>query len=340
MPSNKPLISIIILNWNGKKYLKDCFDSLESQTYPNFEIILVDNGSEDGSVKFVRENFPQIKIIGNKKNLGFAKGNNIGIKLAKGKYIFVLNNDTKVEKNCLENLVEAAEKDDKIGMCAPKILSFGNPQIIDSVGLNIYFDGMSRGRGRMEIDDGKYNKIEEILFPSGCAALYRKTMIDEIGLFDENFFAYCEDTDLGLRGRLAGWKAILVPSATVYHHYSGSTEKYSDFKAFLVERNHFWVALKNFPLSLLFLVPFYTLLRYFFTIYGILIKQGPAAKFHSSKLKLPLILIGAYISTLKGMPRILKKRKFIQKNKKITTKEIYNLFRKHSLKISEITLQD
>lgn len=335
-----PNISVIVLNWNGEKYLKNCFSSLENQTYSNFERILVDNGSEDNSIKFVRRNFPQVRIVENKKNLGFAEGNNKGIKLAKGRYIFILNNDTKIDKYCLERLVEVIERDDKIGMCAPKILSLKNPQLIDSVGINVYFDGMSRGRGRKEIDKGQYDKVEEILLPSACAALYRKRMLDEIGLFDEDFFAYCEDTDLGLRGRLAGWKAVFIPSAIVYHYYSGTTGEYSNFKAFLVERNHFWVALKNFPLISLFLVPFYTTLRYFFLIYGVLTHQGPGAKFQSSKSKLFFILTKAHISALKEIPTTLRKRKLIQKNKKITNKEIRNLFKKYSLKISELTLQD
>lgn len=338
--NNNPKVSIIVLNWNGKKYLKDCLTSLENQTfYSNFETILADNGSKDDSVKFVRKNFPRIKIVENKKNLGFAEGNNRGIKSAKGEYVFILNNDTKLDKNCLERLVEATERDNQIGMSTPKILFLKNPQLINSVGTKIYFDGMSRARGEMEIDKGQYNQVEEILLPSGCAGLYRKKMLDEIGLFDENFFAYCEDTDLGLRGRLAGWKAILVPSAIVYHHWSGTVGKYSSLKAFLVERNHFWVALKNFPLTLLFLLPFYTILRYCFLIYGILTRRGPGTKFQSSKFKLFFILAKAYISAISGIPVILRKRKLIQKNKKLTDKEICDLFKKNSLKISELTLK-
>jgi len=305
--SAEPLVSVIILNWNGKKYLNDCFTSLENQSFPNFEIILVDNGSEDDSVNFVRKNFSQIKIFKNKKNLGFAKGNNKGIETAKGQYVFILNNDTKIDKNCLEELVKTSQSDKKIGMCGAKIVSFENPELIDSVGVNIYFDGMSRGRGRKEIDAGQYDKIEEILFPSGCAAFYNKKMLDQIGLFDETFFAYCEDSDLGLRGRLAGWKAVLVPSAIVYHHYSGSFGKYSSLKAFLVERNHFWVAFKNFPLPLLLLLPVFTILRYLFLIYGILTQKNLARNLQFPKTKLFPILIKVYISALIGLPAIIKK---------------------------------
>ena len=338
MSLNKPFVSVIVLNLNREKFLEDCLDSIANQTYSNLEIIFVDNGSGDNSVEFVRKNFPQVKILENKKNLGFAEGNNRGVEIAKGEYIFIINNDTKVEKNCLKNLVDIIDKDKKIGMLAPKILSFENPQLIDSVGLNIYFDGIARGRGRNEIDKGQYNRVEEILLPSGCAALYRKRMLDEIGLFDKIFFAYCEDTDLGLRGRLAGWKAISVPSAIIYHHYSGTTGKYSDFKLFLVERNHFWVALKNFPPKLLFLLPIYTLKRYFFFIIGTLFKKGPISKFQSKKSRLIIIVFKAYISALSKTPKMLIERKKIKR--KISNREFYSLLKKYYLPVSKITLED
>lgn len=341
MNNSTPRVSVIILNWNGLKNTIGCLESLKKIKYPNYEIIVVDNGSKGNEAGILEEKYKgYIRLIRNKENLGFAEGNNKGIKLAWGQYIFILNNDTKVDRNCIERLVEVAERNSQIGMVAPKIMSLRNQKLIDSVGINIYFDGMSRGKGRMEIDKGQYSQIEEVLLPSGCAALYRKKMLDEIDLFDQDFFAYCEDTDLGLRGRLAGWKAVLVPSAVVYHYYSGTVGEYSNFKAFLVERNHFWVALKNFPLFLLFLLPFYTIWRYFFLIWGILTQRGPGSKFQFSKLKLVSILIKAYISALKGMPQILRKRKLILKNKKLTDKEIYNLFKRYSLKISELTLKD
>ncbi len=333
-----PLISVIILNWNGKKYLKDCFSSLQNQTYPNLEIILVDNGSFDGSVDFVNKLFPKVKTIKNEKNLGFAQGNNIGIKACKGEYVFILNNDTKVNRVCLEKMIEAAVKNPKIGMLAPKIVSFENPQLIDSLGLNIYFDGLARGRHRGKLDNNQYGK--DILMPSAAAALYQKGMLNEIGLFDESFFAYCEDTDLGLRARLAGFSSVLVPEAVVWHHYSATFGKYSELKAFLTERNHFWAVFKNFPARMLILVPFYTIIRYVSLIQGAVIKKGPVSRFESSKLRLLLILIKAYGSAIKKMPSILRKRRIIQKNKKISAKEFYNLVKKNSLKVSELTLKE
>lgn len=180
-----PFVSVIIVNWNGRIHLEVCLDSLLKQTYPNFEIILVDNASTDDSVSFVRQKYyhpgHKIQIIQNETNLGFAGGNNRGIRAAKDKYILLLNNDTEVHEKWIEELVNAAEKDSSIGMCASKILSFYNRNIIDVAGHLLYRDGLNRGRGRLEEDHGQYDKMEEALFPSGCAALYRKKMLDKIG---------------------------------------------------------------------------------------------------------------------------------------------------------------
>ena len=228
MASPLPLVSVVIVNWNGLRFLDGCLSSLFNQSYQDFEVIMIDNGSADGSVEFVKSNFPRTVIIENKENLGFSAANNQGIKVARGKYIATQNNDTVADKNWLSNLVNLAESSEsRVGMWAPKILSIKEPSKIDSVGgLIIYKDGIARGRGRGKEDKGQFDKVEEILFPSACSALYRKDMLDEVGYFDEDFFAYGEDTDLGLRGRLAGWKAFSAPNAIVYHHYSGSTGRY------------------------------------------------------------------------------------------------------------------
>ena len=338
--NNTPLVSVIVLNYNGKKFLHECFASLKNQTYDNLEIIMVDNNSSDDSIDYTKENFPSIIVIKNNKNLGFAAGNNVGMRVARGNYFFVLNNDTKIDSGCIKNLVENTEKDKNIGMCAPKIVSIYNPKLIDSVGLNIYPDGLARGMGRNEIDIGQFDKNQESLMPSACAALYRKKMLNEVGLFDETFFAYCEDSDLGIRARLAGWKSSAAPRAIVYHHYSGTFGKYSETKAFLAERNHFFVAIKNFPIKLILLLPAYTAVRYASIIYGIIKKRGPAAKFQASKLTLVITLIKAYFSLITSLPYLIKERKKIQKNKKLSSKDFLSLVKKYQLGVSKITLQD
>ena len=335
------LVSIIILNLNGEKFLKDCFECLKKQTYQNSEVILVDNGSTDNSINFVKKNFPQVKIIANKRNLGFAQANNQGFKRAKGDYIVTLNNDTKAGEKWLQNLILAAESDEKIGMVASKILSLKNPSLIDSVGVNICLDGMSRGRGRLEIDKGQYDKIEEILLPSACAALYRRKMLREIGFFDESFFAYCEDTDLGLRGRLAGWKAVLAPQAVVYHYYSGTGGKYSSFKVYLVERNYVWVAVKNFPLELLMLFPFFIFYRFILQFYAVLAKKGATSEFLEkfSFFDSVKTVSKACFDALKKLPEFIRKRRVIQRDKKIFRKEFYRLLKNYKLSFVELVFK-
>lgn len=333
-------ISVVIPNLNGMKFLPECLSSLREQTFGDFEIIVVDNGSTDGSAEFITREFPQVKIIALKENRGFAGGCNIGIGASSGKYIALLNNDTEVEPQWLEALHEAAEKDARIGMVASKILLDRATREIDSVGMLLYPDGIGRQRGRGEIDRGQYDREEEVLFPSGCAALYRREMLAEIGLFDEDFFAYCEDTDLGLRGRRAGWRAVLAPKAVVYHKYSGSAGKYSALKARLVERNRVWVAVKNFPLPLLLAVPWHTLMRYLFQVYGILAARGSAARFkkeHSAKDAAGAV-VKAYTEALKGLPAMLKKRQGIKRT--LSAAEFSRLLKRYRIPLAELTLTD
>jgi len=336
-----PLISVIILSWNGKEYLSPCLKSVKAQTYPNIETILVDNGSTDGSVEYIKNLFSDLHVIINRENLGYGGGNNQGIIEAKGKHIFILNSDTEIEKDCLELLWKCIETDKKMGVTTPKILLYDRRDTIDAAGLTIYRDGLSIGRGRLEPQE-KYIQREEVFSGSGCASLYRKEMLEEIGLFDTDFFAYAEDTDLGWRTRLAGWKAYYVPEAIVYHHHSKKFGTYSSLKAFLVERNRIWVAWKNFPFPVLCLWPFYTLLRHFYQGIGVLIGRGASGRFgqESSSLLLIFILMKAYLSGLRGLPAILRKRKDVQSKKRLSNWEVFSLFKKYGIKAREIAFKE
>jgi GT2 family glycosyltransferase len=341
MPS--PLVSIIVVNWNGKEYLRDCFPSLRAQTFSDYEVILVDNGSNDGSVEFTQENFPGwVRILPNARNEGFSGGNNRGIRAASGRYIVLLNNDAQADPCWLEELVKVAEENPRAGMLACKIYLQGGSKIIDNVGHLIYRDGLNRGRGRLEADHGQYDQIEEVLFPSGCAALYRREMLEEVGLFDENFFAYGDDTDLGLKGRLAGWKCLYVPRAIVHHRYSQSSSPYSPLKAFYVERNRVWIAVKYFPLSLLLESPFYTLLRFLLQGYGALIGRGAAGRFSEeySSLKLLKVLLKAYLSAVKGLPKMWKKRKEVKRWTRVSEGEVRSWFYRFGMTAREISWKD
>jgi GT2 family glycosyltransferase len=338
---NLPLISAVVLNWNGKDHLYPCIRSLKEQTYPNLEIILVDNASVDGSIEDIRHHFSDLQLLINPKNFGYGGGTNRGIAQTKGKYIFILNSDTEIEKECVALLWKGIEVDPKTGATTPKILLYDRRDTIDATGLTVYPDGLSIGRGRME-PQGNYSRGEEVFFGSGCASLLRREMLDEIGLFDDDFFAYAEDTDLGWRARLAGWKTYYVPEAIVYHHHSKKFGAYSSLKAFLVERNRIWVAWKNFPLPILFLWPFFTLLRYFYQGIGVLTQRGASGKFaeESPPLLLVPITLKAFLSGLKGLPFILKKRRHIQSKKRISNRECFRLFKKYGIKAREIAFKE
>lgn len=315
--------------------------SLQSQSYHPLEIIVVDNASTDKSVDLIRTGFPKVKLIVNKKNLGFGGGNNIGIKASQGRYIMILNNDARLDPYCIKELKRSIEKDKRYGSCASKILLDGKNNLLDAAGITIYKDGLSIGRGRLE-NAHQYQIEEEVFGPSGCASLFRKEMLDDIGLFDEDFFAYGDDTDMGWRAQLAGWKCIYNPKAIVYHLHSASSSAYSPLKAFLVERNRLWVAIKCYPIALLMVSQLHTLKRYLYQAYGALFGKGAAGRFTQefSKLKLIKILLQAYFSCLKKIRVMLKKRYHIQKKKRISNKEIYGLFKSFGISGRDIAFKE
>jgi GT2 family glycosyltransferase len=338
-----PTVSIIIVNFNGERLLKDCLSSLNAQTYRDFETIFVDNGSTDASPQAARALMPEIRVVALSENTGFAGGNNRGFAVAQGKYIVLLNNDTECAPDFLSKLIGAFElgaaKDAKTGMAAPKILNFFERSQIDSVGgLQLGPDGIGMGRGRGERDAGQYDALAEILMPSGCAALYARAMIEETGLFADDFFAYCEDTDLGLRGVWAGWGAVNAPRAVVYHKYSASTSSYSAFKLRLVERNHYFLALKNFTFSMLLAFPFWTFYRYCLMAYAVLRGKGKGQAAGREKLS---ALLGAFIAghwqALTGSARQWRNRPNV---KRLSAREFRTKVKRHRVALSTIILSD
>ena len=338
-----PLVSVIIVNYDGKELLKKCLSSIKRQTYSNFEIIIVDNGSTDGSVKFIKREYSNsVKLIENSRNLGFGKGNNQGITISKGEYVALLNNDTEVEPSWLSELVKVAQSDKRIGMCASKILLGDNQTQIDVAGHLIYPDGLNRGRGHREQDVGQYDTKEEVLFPSACAAIYSRDMLDEIGLFDEDFFAYGDDTDIGIRARLMSWKCIYVPTAVVYHYRSATLGNYAPLKAYLVERNRIWVLLKYFPFSTIIVSPCFTLKRLILQAYGSIMSIGASGKFSKefSKMRLLLILIRAYISAFGGLGRVLRQRREIMKRRKVSNIDFRKWLREFRISARELALKE
>ncbi len=339
----QPKVSVIIVNWNGKSLLGECLDSLAAQTAKGIETILVDNGSQDGSAEYVREQYPAIRLIELPENLGFAGGNNAGIRVARGEYIALLNNDTKADPAWLQNLLSAIESSpNSTGMWASKILSYDNPEIFDNVGLLLYPDGLGRGKGRLEKDQGQYDQPEEAFFPSGCAGLYSREMLTEVGLFDEEFFAYADDVDIGLRARLAGWGCRYVPSAKVYHKYSASSAAYSPIKAFLVERNRIWVMLKYFPLELVLLSPIFTFVRLLVHLFGAVTGKGASGKFSEqhSIFKAMAILLKAWWAAIVALPYVITRRRLAAGLRRLSRVDFYRLLCTFRLSVREVALKD
>jgi GT2 family glycosyltransferase len=335
-------ISVIIANLNGEKYLPDCLQSLSDQTFRDFEVIVVDNGSTDRSLELVKRDFPWVRVISLEKNTGFAQGNNIGFAASSAEYVATLNNDTIADKAWLQALYEAATTDSGVGMVASKIFLGREGREIDSAGMLLYPDGMTRQRGHGEEDNGQFDGLREVLFPSACAALYSCGMLKETGYFDEDFFSYCEDADLGLRARLAGWQAVFAAGATVRHLYSRTGGSYSEFKAFHVERNHFWVLLKDLPLSYIIQFPFYTAWRYIIQAYGLITGQGSVARFaeKASPGKMLGIIFRSYWAAFNALTHTLKKRRRIWKGRRIGNREYREILRRHRITATELMLRD
>ena len=343
LSTKRPLVSVVVLTCNGLSHLEECLTSLLEQTWPEREIILVVNGSTDGSAGFVRERFGEaVRLIELGENIGYTGGNNAGLRAARGEYLAVLNDDTRTDPRWLESMVEGLERRPDCGLAACKILSYREPEIIDNVGHLIYRDGTFRGRGRLERDRGQYDREEEVLAPSGCALLVRKAALEKAGLFDEDFFIYGDDADLSLRVRLAGWKAVYLPRAVVYHKYSATTGAYSPFKAFLVERNRIWLTVKCFPPGALLAAPFFAALRILLQAYGALAGRGAAGAFarQYSPFSLPVILCRAHLSALKGLPRMWRKRREIRRAKIVSNREFYRWLKRFRLSARELALKE
>jgi len=246
-------ISIIIPNYNGAKYLSVCLDSLSRQSFKPFEIIIVDNGSIDNSCQLISRNYSHIKLIRFSKNHGFSKAVNEGIKVAKGKYVVLLNNDTEAQEDWLYNLANCINGDKKIFSCCSKMIQYYNKEKIDDAGDEYTILGWAYKRGD-GLDIHKYKYNEEVFSSCAGAAIYRKSIFDKIGYFDEDFFAYMEDVDISYRAKIYGYKNIYCSKAKIFHIGSATSgSKYNSFKVKLAAKNNVYVIIKNMQLLQLFI---------------------------------------------------------------------------------------
>jgi GT2 family glycosyltransferase len=243
-----PTISIVIPHWNGRHHLDDCLSALRRQTFTDFEVILMDNGSTDGSQAYVRDCFPEVRLVELGENLGFTGACNAGYAVAQGEIIVLLNNDTEADEGWLTAVCQAFLNHPNVGMVASKMLLFDRRDHLHTAGDFYRVDGIPGNRGVWQRDVGQYDQEEIVFSACGGTAAYRRTMLEEIGFLDDDFYFSCEDVDIGWRANLAGWQVLYVPTAVVYHKLKATggsvTGSYYD------GRNFLYLIWKNYPLSL------------------------------------------------------------------------------------------
>jgi GT2 family glycosyltransferase len=337
-----PRVSAVVVNWNGGAMLAECLDSLFAQTWQDLEVIVVDNGSADDSIAGAkRRHGDRFRLIQNTKNEGFARANNQAFAAATGEWIFLLNNDAVADPTAIAELMAFVADKPEVGTLACRINRFEEPAVFDSTGLLLYPDGVCRPRGWQEKDLGQYDRPDMVLAPHGAACAYRKAMLTEVGNFDEIYFCYLEDLDLGMRAQLAGWKCWYVPTARVRHHKSATAGNYSKFKAYHVERNRVWNAIKLLPRFILLTSPLFTINRYLMQAYAAATHTGISSDFvkEYSWFQLVWILLRAYSAALLHLPRMLRERHRLSKSRKITTREWYDLISRYKLDAIELALK-
>ena len=243
-----PQLSVVIPNWNGAHFLPACLDSLARQSWSPLEVIVVDNASSDDSCALLRRDYPQVRLIELPRNCGFTGACNAGLRAATGELAGLLNNDTEVHQGWAAAVVDAFHRHPQAGAVASKLLLHDRPDHLHTAGDSFSLDGRASNRGVWQRDCGQFEDEEYVFSACGGAAVYRRKMLDQIGLLDDDFFFSCEDVDLGWRAQLAGWRCLYTPRAIVYHHLSatggGVTASYYD------GRNLIYLLFKNYPADL------------------------------------------------------------------------------------------
>ena len=297
-------ISVVITNYNHRDCLMDCLSSLYAQTYKDYEVIFVDNASTDGSLELIRQNFTGVKIIAVSKDSGEAKSLNIGIKYSKNNYIVLLNSDVWLEKNFLEELLNAIKTDSSIGICAPKILNFLQPYKIDAVGHGLYYDLFPFHIGQDEVDKGQYEKVMEVFGTCLAGGLFRKEVFDKVGLFDNDLF-YIPGDDLTWRVKIAGYRCIYVPKAIMLHKRLACRIT-NPMALYFLERNRILIMTKYYPLNMAIASLYYTLKRLLISFISHAFLKKVEKRL--SIRKTIFTIIRAWCAAIVKLPLFLKKR--------------------------------
>lgn len=333
---SEPRVTVVIPTLHAGPALLECLRSLREQSFRDFEVFVVDN-SGAGLISKLKVGSLVTHVIENQKNVGFGVAINQVFYKSRAPYLAVLNDDAVAHPQWLESLLKPLENYPNVGMCASQV-RLAESLLLDSAGMLLCPDGTSKQRGH-GLPPSRFPAVEEVLLPSGSAAIYRRRMLEEIGLFDDKFFLYCEDTDLGLRARWAGWKCLYVPEAIVNHRYSESAGRASKLKAYLVERNRIFMVIKNFPIRMLLAVPFYAVARFWWHFIFMLQGKGKAAEFReegNSVFTLVAYVIRAHLAAIVRLPALLKDRRRIRKQAKISSTAFKELVQTFSISPREV----
>ena len=320
----------------GGALLAECLAALGRQTFAAFETVVVDNSA---AARVAKTELPdRIQLVAAPRNLGYGGAINLAARASQAEFIAALNDDAIVDPAWLASLVAAADSQPQTGMWASRVRL--NEREMDSAGMLLFADGSSKQRGHCRPPE-EFNEPADVLLPSGSAALYRRSMLEQLGGFDEDFFLYCEDTDLGLRAQWAGWPCRYVPTAIVDHRYSQSAGRVSPLKAYYVERNRLRLAVKNFPLAMLAAAPLHAISRYGWHLLALFSGRGPAGEFHKSggsPFVLVWLVVRAHLAALWSLPRLLGQRWRIRRAATISAGQFIVLARRHALTAREVAL--
>jgi GT2 family glycosyltransferase len=308
-----PSVSIVIVSWNSAKHLPICLANLQAQTFRDFEIIIVDNGSTDNSIELAEsQSFDSVlQVIRLERNFGFAHSNNLGARIARGEWLVLLNADAYPEPDWLEKLLLAAQQNPGFNFFSSRQIQYDRPELLDGAGDMYHVSGLA-WRRYYNHQESEYGKQEEEVFGAcAAAALYKREDFLQVGGFDEDYFSYFEDVDLSFRLRLIGGRCLYVPQAIVRHVGSASSGKLSDFVIYHGHRNLEWTYFKNMPSSLLWLyLPLHILMDVYFLLSFLL--KGKTSAIFTAKL-----------NALRGIPAALAKRRSIQKSRSVSATEIH-----------------
>lgn len=297
-----PRACLAVLNYDGRELLGSCLPSLLAQDHEHVEVVVVDNGSYDGSAEYVRERFPAVRVVTLERNVGVTAALNAMVRAAgDAELVGLLNNDVELAPDWTSRLVAALDEHPSAGAAAGKLLRWSDRAVIDRAGDELHWSSAAFGRGAGERDDGRLDTADEVFSVGGAAALYRAAAFASVGPFDEDFFAYLEDVDWGFRARLAGWGARYEPSAVGYHHGGATLGDINPFSLYHLRRNQIWLVVKNYPAA--------SLARHA----GAVLAFNALQLAYAARRGRLRLVVRAYRDALRGLPGALRKRRSVQR---------------------------